>query len=72
MTTTITLDIEQEVLEKAKKYAMNQQTSLSKVVENNVQMEISPLVKSLSTKINIPVDWDYKKEYADYLAEKYK
>jgi hypothetical protein len=72
MATTITLDIEQEVLEKAKNHALNQKTNLSEVVENNVQMEISPFVKSISTGINIPVNLDYKKEYADYLAEKYK
>ncbi|MDP3927951.1 MAG: DUF6364 family protein [Bacteroidota bacterium] len=33
---------------------------------------ITPLVESLSGVINVPEDFDYKKEYANYLEEKYK
>ncbi len=35
-------------------------------------IEISPLVKSLSGVAKLDKDFDYKKEYANYLAEKYK
>jgi len=35
-------------------------------------IEISPFVKSMATGVNIPTDFDYKKEYGDYLAHKYK
>ena len=35
-------------------------------------LEISPFVKSLSSRINIPNDLDYKKEYSDFLSEKYQ
>lgn len=35
-------------------------------------IEISPLVKSLSGVLKLDKDFDFKKEYANYLAEKYK
>jgi hypothetical protein len=35
-------------------------------------IEISPFVKSMATGVNIPADFDYKKEYGDYLTHKYK
>ena len=35
-------------------------------------IEISPFVKSMRTGVKIPADLDYKKEYGDYLSEKYK
>lgn len=34
--------------------------------------EISPLVKSLSGVANFKTDFDFKKEYAKYLTEKYE
>jgi len=39
--------------------------------ENN-DIQISPFVKSLSSGIEIPADYDYKKDRADYLEQKYK
>jgi len=36
------------------------------------ESEISPFVKSLKSGIKLPANFDYKKEYSDYLAEKYK
>lgn len=38
----------------------------------NDDFEISPFVKSISTGTSLPADLDYKKEYSDYLMEKYK
>ena len=35
-------------------------------------IEISPFVKSLRSGVNITADYDYKKDYGDYLLEKYK
>ena len=35
------------------------------------KIKITPLVKSLSGVIKLPVDYDYKKDYADYLTKKY-
>ena len=82
MDTKLTLKLNQEIIEKAKKYASNQNLSLSRIVENYLQtltsdiknrdFEISPFVKSLATGTKIPADLDYKKEYADHLLEKYK
>ena len=83
MDTKLTLKLNQEVIEKAKKYASEKQMSLSKMIENYLNsltieksegnsLEISPFVKSLSSGINIPNDLDYKKEYSDFLSEKYK
>ena len=56
--------------------------SLSRIIEaylqsltsekESTEFEISPFVKSISTGIEIPNDLDYKKEYTDYLMEKYK
>ena len=82
MNTKLTLKLDQEVIERAKKYASNQKLSLSKLVEAYLQsltsnkdtdeLEISPFVRSISTGKKIPTDLDYKKEYSDHLLEKYK
>jgi hypothetical protein len=82
MDTKLTLKLDQEIIEKAKHYAAENKLSLSRIVENylhsltsdktNNDIPISPFVKSLSSGINIPADYDYKKERADYLDQKYK
>ncbi len=81
MDTKLTLKLEEDIIEKAKDYAKLHQTSLSKLIENylfNIISEdepkdkITPLVKSLSGIIDVPQDYDHKKEYADYLINKYK
>lgn len=82
MNTKLTLKLDQEVIEKAKKYAADQKLSLSRIVEaylqsltgneQIVEIEISPFIKSLATGTKVPVDLDYKKEYPDHLNEKYK
>ena len=40
--------------------------------KTNNDIQISPFVKSLSLGISIPADYDYKKEHAEYLEQKYK
>jgi hypothetical protein len=82
MDAKLTLKLNQMVIEKAKAYASRKNMSLSRIVEayfqsltseNEVsEFEISPFVKSISTGTEIPADLDYKKEYSDYLIEKYK
>ncbi|MCG9881534.1 MAG: DUF6364 family protein [Bacteroidia bacterium] len=83
MKTKITIRLNQEVIEKAKIYAHNHKTSLSKMIESYLdtltqkktdekKLTITPLVESLSGVIDLPEDFDYKKEYASYLQEKYK
>jgi hypothetical protein len=83
METKLTLRLNDSVIERAKIYAGKQKISLSKMIESYLdhltrEMEdkdkasITPLVKSLSGVIDLPSDFDYKKEYGDYLIEKYK
>lgn len=82
MDTKLTLKLNQDVIEKAKQYASDKKMSLSRIVEFYFQsltsekkiddFEISPFVRSISTGKSIPNDLDYKKEYSDYLMEKYK
>ncbi|RCS27253.1 hypothetical protein DUT90_09135 [Polaribacter sp. WD7] len=78
----LTLKLNQEIIERAKEYASNKKMSLSRIVEaylqsltsndDTAEFEISPFVKSISTGTEIPANLDYKKEYSDYLNEKYK
>ena len=78
----MTLKLNQRVIEKAKKYASNKKVSLSRIIEaylqsltsevENSNFDISPFVKSIATGVEISADLDYKKEYSDYLMEKYK
>ena len=80
MDAKLTLKLEQSVIEKAKDYAKRQKTSLSRLIENYLlnitdeeatQEKITPLVRSLSGIIDLPNDYDHKKDYTDYLAKKY-
>ena len=82
MDTKLTLKLNQEIIEKAKQYAAEKKLSLSRLIENYLNsltsdkassdMQISPFVKSLSSGVQIPADYDYKKDRADYLEEKHK
>ena len=85
MDTKLTLKLDKYVIEGAKEYASSHKKSLSRLIEaylkslinkDNTQstseIEISPFVKSLKTGVKVPADYDYKKEYSDYIMEKYK
>ncbi len=81
MDTKLTLKLNQDIIEKAKEYAKLKKTSLSDLIENYLhnltndkksKNTISPLVKSLSGVINLPNDYDDKKDYTEYLTNKYK
>ena len=83
MDTKLTLRLNDSVIERAKIYARNHKISLSKMIESYLdsittqkekeeKITITPLVESLSGVIDLPSDFDYKKEYRDYLEEKYK
>ncbi|MCK6620786.1 MAG: hypothetical protein HUU32_08510 [Calditrichaceae bacterium] len=81
MNTKLTLQINNDVIEKAKSYAKEKHISLSTLVENflhslagdkeKFDMEISPVVQELSGIIELPEDFNLKKEYTEYLIEKY-
>ena len=81
----LTLKLDKFVIEQAKEYASSHKRSLSRIIEsylkslinrdkndNESDFEISPFVKSMSTGVNIPADFDYKSEIQNYLSEKHK
>ncbi len=84
MDAKLTLKLDKYVIDKAKEYAASNKRSLSRIIESYLKtliekeklqaddIEISPFVKSMRTGVQIPADYDYKKGYGDYLAEKYK
>ena len=82
MDTKLTLRLNERVIERAKRYARNHKISLSKMIEvyldsitkqkdDEKKIAITPLVESLSGVIDLPADFDYKKEYRDYSAKFY-
>lgn len=83
MDTKLTLRLNENIIEKAKIYARNHKISLSKMIEsyldsltsqsnNEKKPSITPLVESLSGVIELPTDSDFKKDYHNYLDEKYR
>ena len=83
MDAKLTLKLNQEIIERAKQYASNKQLSLSRLIENYLNsltsnksldddIQISPFVQSLTSKIDIPHDYDYKVDRGNYLENKYK
>lgn len=82
MDTKLTLSMDKQIIEPAKKYAQKRKTSLSNLIENYLvsiikspkhsEEDISPLVKSLSGVLKLNKKQDYKKQYAEFLAKKYK
>ncbi len=84
METRLTLRLNESIIEKAKEYARSRNISLSKMVEQYLdsvvstneitgkQIELTPLVKELSGVIKVSTDFDYKKDYSDYLENKYQ
>ena len=81
MNTKLTLTLEDTVIEKAKIYAKNKERSLSSLIENYLkaltkednpnEIELTPIVKSMKGSFTAPKDFDYKKELAKRLFEKY-
>lgn len=80
MNTKLTIKLDDDVITRAKTYAKNRKTSLSRMIESYLDsvtkpeskgIEITPLVKSLSGVITLTDDYDYKKDRIDYLIEKY-
>jgi hypothetical protein len=79
----LTLNIDQSVLENAKKYAMHQKRSVSKLIEEylssissltNEEIEyntLGPITKELVGIIKIKEKIDYKELLTDTLMEKY-
>jgi hypothetical protein len=85
MDTKLTLKLDKYVVEGAKEYASSHNKSLSRLIESYLKsllnnenqdsdkdFEITPFVKSLKSGVKIPSEIDDKKDYGDYLSEKYK
>jgi hypothetical protein len=86
MDTKLTLNINKNVVNRAKKYAKKQGRSLSDVVENylkaitiNEKIDEEEFMSKISPEIRelvgiagkAPKNFDYKKEIEDYLTKKY-
>lgn len=81
MTTKLTLTIDDAVIAIAKKYAKQNGKSLSDIVENylmslasksKTEENISPSILKLMGSVELPDNFDYKKELSKGLAKKYK
>lgn len=77
----LTLSLSGNIIDIAKKYAQANNISLSKLIESYLatlmkrekkEIELTPLVKSLSGVISIADNFDIKDAYTQYLMEKYK
>jgi hypothetical protein len=81
MDAKLTLNIDRNVVRKAKVYAKNEGRSLSDLVENYLKLltkdlavevsDYTPRVKALLGSVSLPKDFDYKKELSDAIAKKY-
>ena len=82
MNTKLTLTIEKEVIEIAKKYAKEKGQSLSEMVENyfkfvavkqikTKEKELSPKVRKLRGILKVNKDFDYKEILTEELSKKY-
>jgi hypothetical protein len=81
MDTKLTLRLNKGVIDRAKAYAHDRNTSLSRMIESYLESitsqnvsttEISPLVESLSGVVELDENFDFKKEYSSYLTKKYR
>jgi hypothetical protein len=79
MNAKLTLNLNKNITENAKIYARRNHVSLSKLIENylnsitrtaETKKKVSPLVESL-TGIIPNINIDDRKEYRDYITEKY-
>lgn len=82
MNSKLTLTIEEDVILKAKDYALSTGDSLSNLIENylkavaqnnstNKEIKLTSLVKSLKGSFKASADFDYKKELQKELSKKY-
>ena len=78
MDVRFTLSIDDDIIKKAKEFAKKNNTSLSQLIENylsevttedthNNAIEISPHVKSLSGVLELPRNFNHKKDISKHL-----
>lgn len=81
MSTKLTLTIEQEIIERAKKYAKGKNRSLSDIIESylraltnrdtNDEGDLDPLIESMKGAFKMPKDFDFEEELRSRREEKY-
>jgi len=80
MNTKLTLNLNKSVIESAKDYAKENRVSLSKLIESYLnsltkkqqkEINVSPLVESLTGIIPSETEQKNNDDYYDYLSEKY-
>lgn len=79
MDTKLTLKLDRSVIENAKVYAMNNNVSLSELIETYLRIitvpkeqgEVTAFVKSLSGVVRLRKEYNYKKRYKKHLSDKY-
>lgn len=80
MNTKLTLNLNKSIIESAKDYAKDNKVSLSKLIESYLnslitkekkEIEISPLVESLTGVIPSQSDKNSEEDYYEYLSKKY-
>ena len=81
MTTKLTLTVEEGIIKKAKAYAKHTGRSLSELIETYLEtltkenhgetLQISPKLKKLVGSVNLPADFDEKKELDAYFERKH-
>ena len=73
--------VKKEIIERAKDYAQSHKISLSKIVESYLEsitepkineIEITPLVESLSGVVHLADDFYFKEDQTNYLIKKYE
>lgn len=81
MDTKLTLKLDKETIEGAKRYAEKHQRSLSRIIESYLRTlaeepqasydQITPFVRSIATGNKLPADLDYKKVIEEEILKKH-
>jgi hypothetical protein len=79
MQTKLTLSIDRQIIDRAKEYAKQSNRSLSDIIETYLEKitdqytdEIDHELSQIVGVIDLPVDFDEKKEIRNILNDKYK
>ena len=82
MNVKLTLNLNKDIIERAKSYARDKNQSLSALVQNyfaflgekkqGQDVEITATVRELSGIIRLDADFDLKEEYGKHIVEKYQ
>lgn len=85
MNTKLTLSLDRDIIEQAKEFARSEHQSLSKLIEGYLRQitgtksmkspaksPVTPLVARLSGVLDAKKIGDHRREYTDYLADKYR